>query len=151
MEEYLSTIVRANRAIQDAARGKVDVACAKALPKDLGDWRPAVEFALGPYGCGKSLDDVSAMDFAHSLERDVDAFCRQGFGALLAKLGTELPVQLETPVTRVAAGRSGMEVTTSAASSLRAPSSSRLRPPCSPPARSSSRPTSSASSMPPQS
>ena len=26
------------------------------------------------------------MDFARSLERDVDAFCRQGFGALLAKL-----------------------------------------------------------------
>ena len=37
MEDYLATIVRANRAIQDAARGKVDVACMQALPKDLGD------------------------------------------------------------------------------------------------------------------
>ncbi len=112
MEEYLSTIVRANRAIQEAARGKVDVACAKALPKDLGEWRPAVEFVLGPYGCGKNLDDISAVDFARALERDADAFCRQGFGALLAKLATELPVQLDTPVTRIVSGRSALEVTT---------------------------------------
>jgi len=76
MEDYLAAIVRANRAIQDAARGKVDVACMQALPKDLGDWRPAVEFVLGPFGCGKNLDEISAMDFARSLERDVDAFCR---------------------------------------------------------------------------
>ena len=86
MEDYLAAIVRANRAIQDAARGKTDISCAQALPKDLGDWRPAVEFVLGPFGCGKNLDDISAMDFARSLERDIDAFCRQGLGALVAKL-----------------------------------------------------------------
>jgi len=112
MEDYLSAIVRANRAIQEAARGKTDVASAKALPKDLGDWRPAVEFVLGPYGCGKSLDDISAVDYARSLERDVDAFCRQGLGALLAKLAIELPVQLDTAVSRIVSGRSAIEVTT---------------------------------------
>ena len=48
--------------------------------------RPAVEFFLGPFGCGKDLRDISAMDFAKSAERDVDAFCRQGFGTLLTKL-----------------------------------------------------------------
>jgi len=67
MEDYLATIVRANRAIQDAARGKVDVACMQALPKDLGEWRAAVEFVLGPFGCGKNLDEISVMDFARSL------------------------------------------------------------------------------------
>ena len=101
MEDYLSTVVRANRAIQDAARGKTDVNCMQALPKDLGDWRPAVEFFLGPFGCGKNLDDISAVDFARSVERDVDAYCRQGFGALVAKLGSELTVQLKAPVTRM--------------------------------------------------
>jgi monoamine oxidase len=112
MEEYLATIVRANRAIQEAARGKVDVACGKALPKDLGDWRPAVEFVLGPYGCAKALDEISAVDFARAAERDVDAFCRQGFGALLVKLAIELPTQLDTPVTRIGSGRSAVEITT---------------------------------------
>lgn len=112
MEEYLATIVRANRAIQDAARGKTDVTCMQALPKDLGDWRPAVEFVLGPFGCGKGLDEVSAMDFARSAERDVDAFCRQGYGALIAKLGANIPVQLGTPVQRLTSTRNSVEVET---------------------------------------
>jgi monoamine oxidase len=112
MEEYLQATVRGNRAIQEAARGKTDVPCAKALPKDLGDWRPSVEFVLGPFGCGKELDEISAVDFARSLERDVDAFCRQGFGALVGKLAEGLPVQLDTAVTRITAGRSAVEVGT---------------------------------------
>ncbi|MEJ0073971.1 MAG: NAD(P)/FAD-dependent oxidoreductase [Alphaproteobacteria bacterium] len=112
MEDYLATLVRANRAIQEAARGKADVACMQALPKDLGDWRPAVEFALGPFACSKGLEDVSAMDFARSLERDVDAFCRQGFGALLAKLASDLPVQLNVGVQRVLSTRNSVEIET---------------------------------------
>jgi monoamine oxidase len=111
MEDYLAAIVKANRAIQDAARGKADVACAQVLPKDLGDWRAAVEFVLGPFGCGKNLEDVSAMDFARSLERDVDAFCRQGFGALLAKLA-DMPVQINTPVQRMTSTRNSVEIET---------------------------------------
>jgi monoamine oxidase len=112
MEDYLAAIVKANRAIQDAARGKADVSCAQVLPKDLGDWRPAVEFVLGPFGCGKNLEDISAMDFARSLERDVDAFCRQGFGALLAKLA-DMPVQINTPVQRMTSTRNSVEIETS--------------------------------------
>ena len=112
MEDYLSTVVRANRAIQDAARGKADVNCMQALPKDLGEWRPAVEFFLGPFGCGKNLDEVSAVDFARSVERDVDAYCRQGFGALVAKLGADFPVQLRMPVTRMQSTRNFVEIET---------------------------------------
>jgi monoamine oxidase len=111
MEDYLAATVKANRAIQDAARGKADVSCAQVLPKDLGDWRAAVEFVLGPFGCGKNLEDVSAMDFARSLERDADAFCRQGFGALLAKLA-DMPVQINTPVQRMISTRNSVEIET---------------------------------------
>jgi monoamine oxidase len=111
MEDYLAAIVRTNRAIQDAARGKADVSCAQTLPKDLGDWRPPVEFVLGPFGCGKNLEDVSAMDFARSQERDVDSFCRQGFGALLAKLA-DMPVQINTPVQRIVSTRNAVEIET---------------------------------------
>src|ERR1044072_9976268 len=64
MEDYLSAIVRATRAIQDASRGNTDVSCMPALPKALGEWRPAVEFVLGPFGSGKNFDVVSAVDFA---------------------------------------------------------------------------------------
>ena len=101
LEEYLGALVRSNRAIADAARGKTDINCDDALPKDLRDWRPTVEFVLGPYGCAKDLREISAYDFAKSAERDVDAFCRQGFGALLAKLAAAVPAALATPVTRI--------------------------------------------------
>jgi len=112
MEDYLAAIVRANRAIQDASRGKIDISCKQALPKDLGDWQPAVEFVLGPFGCGKDLDQISALDFSRSAERDVDAFCRQGLGALLAKLGADLAVQLKAPVTRMQSTRNFVEMDT---------------------------------------
>jgi monoamine oxidase len=111
MEDYLAAIVKANRAIQDAARGKADASCGQVLPKDLGDWRAAVEFVLGPFGCAKNLEDISAMDFARSAERDVDAFCRQGFGALLAKLA-DMPVQINTPVQRITSTRNSFEIET---------------------------------------
>ena len=113
MEDFLATMVRSNHAITEAARGKTDVSCAQALPRDLGEWRPTVEFVLGPYGCAKDLVDISAADFAKSLERDVDAYCRQGFGALLAKLAEGLPVQLSAPVKEINAhGRARVEVET---------------------------------------
>lgn len=111
LEDFLANIVRANRAISEAARGKADISCAQALPKDLGDWRQSVDFVLGPFGCAKNLEDISASDFAKSAERDVGAFCRQGFGALLAKLGQGVPVRLDSAVTRVDAhARSSVEI-----------------------------------------
>jgi monoamine oxidase len=101
MEEFLAARVRAQRAIGEAGRGKADIACAQALPKDLGDWRATIEFVLGPYDCGKDLREISAFDFARSAERDANAFCRPGFGTLLTKLAGTLPVERATVVTRI--------------------------------------------------
>jgi monoamine oxidase len=106
MEEYLAALARTNRAIDDAAHGKTDVPCAQVLPKDLGTFRPTIEFVLGPFGCGKDLSEVSAMDLAKATDRDVDSFCRQGYGALLAKLAEGLPILLGAPVTVIEGGRS---------------------------------------------
>src|SRR6202011_413893 len=64
MEDYLTTMVRANRAVAEAGRGRLDVSCAQALPKDLGEWQRTIEFVLGPFGCAKDLADISAIDFA---------------------------------------------------------------------------------------
>ncbi|HEY7302245.1 MAG TPA: FAD-dependent oxidoreductase [Xanthobacteraceae bacterium] len=102
MEEFFSNLVRCSRAISDAAAGKVDVSCAQALPKDLGgDWRPTMEFVLGGFRCGKSLSEISAVDFARSGERDVAALSRQGLGPLLSKLAFKSPTQFFSPVTRI--------------------------------------------------
>ncbi|MGH6768392.1 MAG: flavin monoamine oxidase family protein, partial [Xanthobacteraceae bacterium] len=111
MEDLLAAIARANRAIAEAAR-KGDVSCASALPKDLGDWRGTIDFMLGPFASSKDLTDVSTVDFYRSVERDVDAFCRQGVGALLTRLAGGLPVRLATPVTQIDWGGRRIEVET---------------------------------------
>jgi monoamine oxidase len=111
LENFLATLVRSHRAIADAGRAKADVA-ASALPRDLGAWQATIEFVLGPYGCGKDLNAVSAVDLARASERVADAFCRQGYGALLARLAADLPVRLATPVRRIEWDRRGVDVAT---------------------------------------
>jgi monoamine oxidase len=112
VEDMLSAMVRANSAIAGAAR-KADIACAQALPQDLGEWRSTIEFMLGPAFCGKDLSDLSTVDLARAAERNVQAFCRQGIGALIAKLAAIVPVKLSTPATRISwGGRAGVEVET---------------------------------------
>src|SRR6516225_3863121 len=111
MESYLSGMVRASTAIADASR-RIDVSCAQALPKDLGEWRSTIEFVLGPFGCAKDLSEVSALDFARSAERDVDLLCRQGFGALLARLAGGLSVELGNPATRISFSKGGIDIET---------------------------------------
>ena len=100
MEDFFAGLVRANTAVADAAR-KSDIACSQVLPKDLGEWRPTIEFTLGPYGCGKELSEVSTVDLSRAPERNNSAFCRQGFGTLLTRLAAGLPVQIATPVTEI--------------------------------------------------
>ena len=90
LEAFLPALVRSRRAIVDAGRSRADGAAARALPADLGDWRATIEFMLGPFACGKDLASVSTVDLARVPERDNDAFCRQGYGALIAKLAAGL-------------------------------------------------------------
>ena len=53
-----SKLVSCNQAI--ASAGPSDISCANALPKDIGDWRPTMEFVLGPFLLRKRLvRDVS--------------------------------------------------------------------------------------------
>jgi monoamine oxidase len=100
-EEFLAALVRANRAIDEASRGKADVPCASVLPKDLGDWAGTAEFVLGANATGKDLKDVSVIDKARAQERNAAIACRQGLGALIAKLGEQVPLALSTPANRI--------------------------------------------------
>ncbi len=104
LEDFLAAQVRATRAIDEAAR-KSDGACEQAMPNDLDDWQPTVEFVLGPFAYGKDLAQLSAADFSRAPERSSDAFCRQGFGGLLAARAAGLAVQLSTPAIAIDLGR----------------------------------------------
>jgi monoamine oxidase len=101
LENFLATQVRAQRALAEAGKGKVDVPAQRALPKDLGPWQPAIEFMFGPYAYGKDLAALSAFELARAAERENAAFCRQGYGAVLAQLASGLSVQLSNPVSMI--------------------------------------------------
>jgi monoamine oxidase len=99
-EDFLATLVRANRAIDDASR-RFDGSCAAALPKDIGDWAGAIEFSLGASFAGKDLKELSTVDKARAGDRGSVFACRQGLGTLIAKLSEPVPVTLSTPVNRI--------------------------------------------------
>ncbi len=113
-EDFLATLVRATRAIDDAAQRRVDVACADALPRDLGDWAATVDFVLGASATGKDLRELSAQDRSRAHDRLAAIACRQGLGALLTRLADGLAVALATPATRIAWSRRDVAVDTPA-------------------------------------
>src|SRR5665647_1975143 len=84
-EEFLAALVRANRAIDEASRGRADVSCASVLPNDLGDWAATAEFVLGANATGKDLRDISVIDKARAQDRNAAIACRQGLGTLIGK------------------------------------------------------------------
>jgi monoamine oxidase len=110
-EDFLATLVKANRAIDDGSR-KADMSCAAALPKELGDWGSTIDFALGANFAGKDLKDLSAVDKIRAADRNTVFACRQGLGTLITKLGGDLPVSLSTPVTRLSWGSRDVTVET---------------------------------------
>src|ERR1700744_2169838 len=110
-EEFLTTLVRTNRAIDEASR-KFDTACASALPKDLGDWAATIEFTLGASFAGKDLKDFSVVDKVRAQDRSVVFACRQGMGTLIARLAEGIPVALSAPVTRLDWGNRDVTVDT---------------------------------------
>ena len=113
-EQFLAALVRANRAIDEAARAKLDPSCASVLPKDLGDWAGAAEFMLGASFAGKDLKELSAIDKGRAQDRNAAIACRQGLGTLITKLGEQVPVALATPASRIAWSSRDVSVETQA-------------------------------------
>ena len=110
-EDFLATLVRANRALGDANR-RADVSALDAMPKDTGEWTKTLEFTLGPATASKDLKDVSALDLSRQDPRDAGAFCRQGLGALVEKLAEPVPVALSQPAARIQWGGRDLAVET---------------------------------------
>jgi monoamine oxidase len=112
-EAFASALRRSQRAILEAGEAGREIAVAEALPRDLRDWRATVEFLKGAWDSGKEVGEISCVDFYNALETR-DLFCRQGYGAILARLAEGLPVRLSTPVTRIDWSGRGVAVETPA-------------------------------------
>lgn len=58
----------------------------------------------GPMDFGKDLDEISIEDFRKAADLEPNYFTREGFGALVARFGADVPVQLSTNVTKIVWG-----------------------------------------------
>lgn len=111
-EELYANLVRCNREIYNASLLNTDISCAKALPRDIGDWRSTAEFMLGPFLFGDDLGNMSAKEYVSSARPDSSVRIRQGVGTLMRRLALGSRIQFYSPVTRIEWGSQGVEVET---------------------------------------
>ncbi|MEO3387242.1 NAD(P)/FAD-dependent oxidoreductase [Mesorhizobium sp. CAU 1741] len=66
----------------------------------------------GPMDFGKDPDEISIADFRATADLDPNYFTREGFGALVARFGADVPVELSTPVRNIRWGGPGVAIGT---------------------------------------
>ena len=106
---------RINSAIEDAAKDGLDVAASSVIPGDM-EFAGLPQTWIGPMDWGVDFKDLSTMDFYNYGFIRHNSMIRQGYGSLVARMGAEVPVKLNSPVTRVNWGGSGVTVETAAGS-----------------------------------
>ncbi len=90
-----------------------DVAAASVI-------QPEMEFAgtaqswVGPMDFAVDFKDLSTMDYYKYGDIRTNYMVRQGYGTIVARMGAGLPVQLNTPATRIDWGGNGVSVETAA-------------------------------------
>ncbi len=62
--------------------------------------RAAATFA-GPMDFGVDYDEISVEDFRQAADLEPNYFTKEGFGALVARHGADIPVELDTPVKEI--------------------------------------------------
>ncbi|RUZ62344.1 FAD-dependent oxidoreductase, partial [Mesorhizobium sp. M7A.F.Ca.CA.002.06.1.1] len=62
--------------------------------------RAAATFA-GPMDFGADEDEISILDFQAAADLDPNYFSKEGLGALVARFGAGVPVELSTPVRKI--------------------------------------------------
>jgi len=71
----------------------------------------ATTFA-GPMDFAQDIDEISIADFALAADLEPNYFTREGFGALVARWGADVPVSLATPVSEIRWDGPGVELAT---------------------------------------
>lgn len=71
-----------------------------SLLKDMRALRATATYA-GPMDFGQDFDEISVADYSAAADLYPDYFTKEGFGALIARFGADVPVSLGTPVERI--------------------------------------------------
>jgi monoamine oxidase len=85
--------------VETAAANEPDIAASAVLEPGCR-WNKLI-VAIGTYISGAELDRISACDFANYEDTGVNWRVREGYGATIAAAGTDLPVALDCPVSRI--------------------------------------------------
>jgi monoamine oxidase len=103
-------------ALNKAGRAGLDVSAASAMPDNFGDMMFAglSQTWMGPMDFSVDFEDLSVQDWWQYGEVPSNYMIKQGYGTLVARMGENLPVKLNTPATRVDWGGDGVTVETPA-------------------------------------
>ena len=110
-EELWNAWAQVEKAMGAAGKGRQDVSPASIAPNE-GDWAQTAWFGIGAWEMGKDMEDFSCLDWWESAD-SVDWYCDAGFGTLVSEHGANVPVSLETTVSKIKWGDAGVTVTTS--------------------------------------
>ena len=100
-----------NRALNEAGRDGLDVAASSVVPSDMPfsgvsqTWMGAMDFSV-------DFDELSTLDNWNFGDTGAYYMIREGYGTLVARDGSGLPVKLETPVTAIDWSGEGVAVET---------------------------------------
>ena len=89
---------------RDVASSRI-VTVATPVQQAAADYLSAMDFAV-------DMDELSSFDYGHADDLEPNLLCKQGFGAIVARRGQGLPVQLGTPARRIRYGGKGVVVET---------------------------------------
>ena len=110
-DQYDTAWSAVNRALAKAGRDGIDVAASTVMPEDL-PYRAVAESWIGPMDMGVDFTNLSTKDFWQGADTNPNYMVKEGFGAVVERLGAGLPVRLNTPATRVRWGGGGVSVET---------------------------------------
>ena len=115
-ELYDYAWTRIRRSLDEAGKAGLDVSAASVMPDDINRMKFAglCRTWIGPMDFSVDFKDLSVQDWWQYGEVPSNYMIKQGYGALVARMGENLPVKLNTPATRVDWSGNGVAVETPA-------------------------------------
>ena len=90
--------------LREMGEAGLDLAPGPRLPLML-PWSHVSKSWIGPLSMGADAEDFSALDYWTLAETEPNVIVREGYGAVVAAYGADLPVRLATPVTGIRWGQ----------------------------------------------
>jgi monoamine oxidase len=100
-------------ALSRAGQNGLDVPASSVIPADL-DFAGIPQTWLGPMDWAVDFEDLSTMDLWEYGDIGSEYMIKEGYGTLVARMGSGLPVKLNTPATRIDWSGNGVSVETPA-------------------------------------